>query len=72
MIAEAVGGWLSNSISILTDAAHMLSDLFGFAIAITALLISRKPSAGAFSYGYHRAEILGALLSVTLIWGLTA
>jgi solute carrier family 30 (zinc transporter), member 2 len=72
MIAEAVGGILAGSLAILTDAAHLLSDLAGFLISVGALwLTSRKPT-DSLSYGFHRAEILGALLSVFLIWAVTA
>lgn len=62
---------MASSIAILTDSAHMLLDLFSFFIAITALLVSKKPPQSRMSFGYHRAEVLGALLGVVLIWGLT-
>jgi Co/Zn/Cd efflux system component len=39
MISEVIGGWIANSLAIMTDAAHLLSDLLGFAISIGALLI---------------------------------
>lgn len=68
---EVVGGWLANSIAIMSDAAHLLSDLLGFVISILSIFISRKSATNEMSYGFHRAEIIGALVSVTLIWGLT-
>jgi zinc transporter 2 len=72
MIAETVGGILAGSLAILTDAAHLLSDLAGFLISVGALwLTSRRPT-DSLSYGFHRAEILGALISVFLIWAVTA
>lgn len=71
MAVEIVGGFLANSIAIMTDAAHMFSDLSGFAIAIASLFIAARPASPIMSYGYHRAEIIGALMSVALIWGLT-
>eukprot|EP00358_Blepharisma_japonicum_P003615 CAMPEP_0202953176 /NCGR_PEP_ID=MMETSP1395-20130829/43912_1 /ASSEMBLY_ACC=CAM_ASM_000871 /TAXON_ID=5961 /ORGANISM="Blepharisma japonicum, Strain Stock R1072" /LENGTH=269 /DNA_ID=CAMNT_0049665841 /DNA_START=80 /DNA_END=885 /DNA_ORIENTATION=- len=55
----------------MTDAAHMFSDLSGFAIAIASLYISSRPASSQLTYGYHRAEIIGAIMSVALIWGLT-
>jgi zinc transporter 2 len=64
MIAEVVGGLLANSIAIMTDAGHLLSDLIGFAISVISLYISQR-------CGYQRAEIYGAILSMILIWGLT-
>jgi zinc transporter 2 len=71
MIAEIVGGVLANSIAIMTDAAHLLSDLTGFAISVVSLYISQRPATSEMSFGYHRAEIIGAIISVALIWGLT-
>lgn len=72
MTAEIIGGYISNSLAIMTDAAHLLSDLLGFIISICALLIGQYAPTSHLSYGYHRAEIIGALTSVILIWGLTA
>ena len=71
MIIEIVGGYLANSIAIMSDAAHLLSDLLGFVISIVSIFISRKVAKNEMSYGYHRAEIIGALVSVVLIWALT-
>jgi zinc transporter 2 len=71
MITEAVGGIMAGSLAILTDAAHLASDLAGFLISVFALwLTSRKPT-NKLSYGFHRAEIIGALLSVFMIWAVT-
>ena len=72
MTAEIIGGYISNSLAIMTDAAHLLSDLLGFIISICALLIGQYAPTNHLSYGYHRAEIIGALTSIILIWGLTA
>lgn len=71
MITEIVGGYLANSLAIMTDAAHLMSDLVSFSISIISLFIAKLPASSEMSYGYHRAEIIGALLSVALIWGLT-
>jgi solute carrier family 30 (zinc transporter), member 2 len=71
MSAEVVGGYLAHSIAIMTDAAHMFSDFAGFFISILSIWIARKPSTRTHSYGFHRAEIIGALASVIIIWGLT-
>jgi zinc transporter 2 len=71
MIVEIVGGYLANSLAIMTDAAHLLSDLVSFTISIASLFIAKLPASSIMSYGYYRAEIIGALLSVSLIWGLT-
>ena len=71
MIIEIIGGYLANSIAIMSDAAHLLSDLLGFLISIISIFISRKVAKNDMSYGYHRAEIIGALVSIVLIWALT-
>lgn len=72
MICELIGGWLSNSLAIMTDAAHLLSDVSGFVISILSIWIGLLPAKKtSLSYGYSRAEILGALTSVLIIWALT-
>ncbi|XP_032785505.2 zinc transporter 2 isoform X1 [Daphnia magna] len=71
MIAEAVGGYLSNSLAVMTDAAHMLSDFTSFLVSLFAIWVSARPPSKKMSFGYYRAEILGALFSVLVIWILT-
>lgn len=67
---EFAGGIISNSLAILTDAAHMFSDVAGFMISFFSIYISKNKSTFDYSMGYHRAEILGAFVSIFLIWGL--
>lgn len=71
MSAEIVGGLMASSLAILTDAAHLMSDVAGFAISILAIYLSQQDATHAFTYGWSRAEIIGALASVILIWALT-
>eukprot|EP01069_Polyplicarium_translucidae_P004208 Polyplicarium_translucidae@DN2525_c0_g1_i7.p1 len=71
MIFEGVAGLLANSLAILTDAAHLLSDLSSFLISLFAIWISALPGTCGLSFGYHRAEILGACISVFAIWAVT-
>ena len=71
MTIEIIGGYLAKSIAIMADAAHLLSDVLGFVISIVSIYISRKQATLQMSYGFHRAEIIGALVSVNIIWGLT-
>jgi zinc transporter 2 len=71
MIIEVIGGYLASSIAIMSDAAHLLSDLLGFFISIISIYISRQKANKTMSYGYHRAEVIGALVSINIIWGLT-
>ncbi|XP_067945824.1 proton-coupled zinc antiporter SLC30A2-like [Watersipora subatra] len=70
-IGEAVGGALANSLAVATDAAHMLTDFASFMISLLAIyLASRRPTT-TLSFGWHRAEIIGALVSVLMIWIVT-
>lgn len=61
MIAEIVGGWLSNSLALLADAGHMFSDVAALALSLLALWIAERPPTPQRTYGYYRAEILAAL-----------
>ena len=71
MIGEIIGGVVSGSLALLTDAAHQFSDILGFVISIISLVITRRRATETMSYGYHRAEVLGALISIAIIWALT-
>jgi len=68
MIIEIIGGILSNSTAIVTDAAHMCIDATGFFISLAAIYLGKKRPTLKLSFGYTRAEVLGALLSVLTIW----
>ena len=61
MVAEFVGGLFANSLALLADAGHMLSDVAALALSLFALWIARRPPSSRRSYGYYRAEILAAL-----------
>ncbi|KAG9404860.1 hypothetical protein AC1031_005071 [Aphanomyces cochlioides] len=71
MIAEVVGGFMAGSLAIMTDAAHLLSDIAGFCISLFAIWIQTLPASSKMTFGFHRAEILGAIVSVLVIWVLT-
>jgi len=71
MVGEIVGGYLSNSLAIMTDAAHMLSDFSSFCISLFALWVAKKPATRNMSLGWYRAEVMGAVSSVLIIWVLT-
>jgi cobalt-zinc-cadmium efflux system protein len=68
MVIEAIGGFYANSLALLSDAAHLLTDVGALGVSLFALWVARKPSTPQMSFGYHRAEILGALASGLLIW----
>jgi len=63
MVAEFVGGWLTNSLALLADAGHMLSDVSALALSFFAIWIAARPSPSHRTYGYYRAEILAALVN---------
>ncbi|ASD68995.1 cation diffusion facilitator family transporter [Pseudoalteromonas piscicida] len=67
-VAQVVGGILSGSLSLVADALHNLSDAGALIIALVAQKVARKPASLELTYGYQRAEIIGALInSATLI-----
>lgn len=68
IIAEIIGAYLSNSIAIYTDVIHLSSDLLGFLFSLVSVHYASLKSTKEYSYGYLRAEILGALSSVIIIW----
>ncbi|KAI5645077.1 cation efflux family domain-containing protein [Phthorimaea operculella] len=71
MIGEIVGGVLSNSLAIATDAAHLLTDFASFMISLFALWVANRPATRRMPFGWYRAEVIGALTSVLLIWVVT-
>lgn len=68
MGAEVVGGLVFNSLALLADAAHMLSDVVGLAIALFAQALMAKAASARHTYGLQRGEVLGALANgITLV-----
>ena len=68
MVAEVIGGILSNSLALLGDAGHMLVDALAMGLSLFAITIARRPATPSKTYGYHRVEIMAALANgVTLV-----
>ena len=68
MVAELVGGMLTNSLALLADAGHMLGDAAALGLALFALWFARRPASSKHTFGYYRTEILAALANgATLI-----
>ena len=61
MAAEIIGGILSNSLALLSDAGHMLVDTLALALSLVAITMARRPATRTRTYGYHRMEVLAAL-----------
>jgi len=68
---EIAGGYMAHSIAIMSDAAHIASDVIGFGISICSLKIAQRHANDKYTYGYHRVEIIGAFCSIFTIWILT-
>ncbi len=60
MAVEVVVGIVANSLALLSDAAHMLTDAGALALALVAIQLAKRPAAGSMTYGWKRAEILSA------------
>uniref|UniRef100_A0A1W7RD56 Probable proton-coupled zinc antiporter SLC30A4 n=1 Tax=Agkistrodon contortrix contortrix TaxID=8713 RepID=A0A1W7RD56_AGKCO len=68
MTGELVGGYIANSLAVMTDALHMLTDLSSIILTILALWLSAKAPTKKFTFGFHRLEVLSAIFSVLLIY----
>lgn len=71
MAVEVVGGLLTGSLALLADAAHMLTDAGGLALALLAIRFGERPATPQRTYGYLRAEILSALANAVVLLLLT-
>lgn len=68
MLAEAAGGYLANSLALLSDAGHMFTDVAALALSLLAVRFASRPATPRKTYGFYRLEILAALANgVTLI-----
>jgi cobalt-zinc-cadmium efflux system protein len=68
-VVEVVGGILTNSLALLSDAAHLLSDVAAVALALVAQWFARRPASARRSFGYRRVEILAALINGLTLLG---
>jgi cobalt-zinc-cadmium efflux system protein len=71
MVVEAVVGYLANSLVLLADAGHMLTDVAGLSFALIAIWFARRPATVGKTYGYYRVEILAALFNGILLLGVS-
>jgi len=67
-VVEFVGGWFTNSLALLSDAGHMLSDVTAMGLSLFAAYISTLPVTSQKTFGYYRAEILAAFLNGLALW----
>jgi cobalt-zinc-cadmium efflux system protein len=70
MVCEVVGGWLSGSLALLADAAHMFTDVGALGLTLLTAWIARRPANDSKTYGYLRWEILAALVNGAALFGI--
>jgi cobalt-zinc-cadmium efflux system protein len=70
MVAEAAGGWVSNSLALLSDAGHLMADVGAIGLSLFALRVAARPADNKRTYGYHRLEILAALVNGAVLFGI--
>ncbi|BCR06995.1 cation transporter [Desulfuromonas versatilis] len=63
LVAEALGGWWTNSLALLSDAAHVFMDLFALVLSLAAIKLANLPASNRRTYGFHRAEIFASLIN---------
>lgn len=68
MLVEIVGGVIANSLALLADAAHMLTDTAAIGLALLAMWVSARPASVKRTFGFQRTEILAALLNAVSLW----
>ena len=66
--AELVGGFMTNSLALLSDAGHMVSDMAALGLSLFAFRIAKRPATLISTYGYYRVEILAALFNGLALW----
>jgi len=71
LVAEAVGGWLSGSLALLSDAGHMLTDVAALARALLAVVFAARPADDKRTFGFRRLEVLAAQANVAALVLLT-
>ena len=68
LVAEVVGGLVTGSLALISDAAHMLTDVTALGIALVAIKIARRPADAIRTFGYYRFEILAAAFNTILLF----
>ncbi|WP_080777977.1 cation diffusion facilitator family transporter [Chryseobacterium phocaeense] len=71
MIAEVIGGIVTQSLALLADAAHMLTDVVGLFLAFIAIKIGERKADPGKTFGYYRTEILAAVINAVILLGIS-
>lgn len=69
VVVELVGAWLSHSLALVADAGHMATDATSVVLALSASYVATLPSTARRTWGYHRAEVLAALVNAVVLLG---
>lgn len=72
MVAEVIGGLMSNSLALIADAGHMLTDAAAIGLALVAIWIANRPASIDQTFGFQRTEVLAALLNALSLWLIAA
>ena len=67
-LVELIGGWVTNSLALLSDAGHMFADVGALSVSIFALHLAQRPPTASKTFGYHRVEILAAFVNGLVLW----
>jgi len=67
-VVEVVGGVVTNSLALLSDAGHMFADVVALGVSLSALYLSQRPPTASKTFGYHRIEILAAFVNGLALW----
>lgn len=71
-MAEVIGGIIANSLALLADAGHMVTDAAAIGLALVAMWVAGRPASAQRTFGFHRVEILTALLNALTLWLIAA
>lgn len=71
MVLEFVGGWLTNSLALISDAGHMLTHLLALGISFAAIWLASRDPGPEYSFGFYRSETLAALLNCFFLVGIS-
>jgi cobalt-zinc-cadmium efflux system protein len=71
MGVELIGGWLSGSLALISDAGHMFTHFIALLIALISVFIAARPASTRYTYGFYRAEIIGGLFNAIFIIGIS-
>ena len=72
ILVEVIGGLAANSLSLLADAGHMVTDAAAIGLALLAMWVAERPTSMERTFGFHRTEVLAALLNALSLWVIAA